>query len=207
MKCFYPFHLKIHFKQQLLADDTGAFHTLDELLLQKNINDHQREHHKDDTCIHVELQDVGVIDPVYISDGTSQSGDPLGKQHRIADVEELRIEGIVVLPNQREDRYRDGRRGSIPEHDPEVGMPYAAAVHISRLLDLLRQAPEELVENVDIQSRPEAAGEEGHDVHGPHRTQQVRAVAHDETKDTEDIEVRKGHVQRKHDGMGRDNDH
>jgi len=60
-----------------LSDDARSLHAFDELLLQDHIDNHQRQHDEDDTRIHVKLEDVGVVDPVYISDRAGQRCDAL----------------------------------------------------------------------------------------------------------------------------------
>ena len=65
----------------------------------------------------------------------------------------------------------------------------------------------ELVEYVNIQSRAHAAAQQRHDIHGDGSAHQVKGTTRDQGDETQRIKLSESHVQRKHDGVGGNDNH
>ena len=177
----------------MLAYDTRPLNALNEAALEQQIQNQQRQNCQHNAGVNIQPLDADVHDFEVRGDVVLQCGQALRQQHVRWNAEQLAVEGVRVLPDQREYRHRDDGRHGVDKHDAEVGVPCSRAVNKRRFLDFLGQTAEELVENVDEQTRAKPCAEERQDIHRGCLAHQAHAAER--------------HILRQHDGMIRDDNH
>ena len=138
----------------LLANETGTFNTLYQVLLAEEIhyyersNDHDRRSISDSIVIYA-LSCVGSLEMLgniyYV------------RHHKRSDVgvtgeEEVGVEVVGPLPREGEDEYSNHHRHRKRKNDLKEGSKCARTVNVCRLLKLVGNALEELTHHVDVKS-------------------------------------------------------
>jgi len=137
-----------------LADDTGAFDTLNKVLLAEEVDYYKREHYEDRlSAVYRRCEQC----LTRIALDVQYSGDTLDLIEKedvlvIDYTEQTDVEIIRPLPCKREQEYRYQHRDRDRENDLEERLERTIAVDVRRLLKLIRHAREELSEHEYEQS-------------------------------------------------------
>ena len=156
----------------VLAGDTGALDTLDDVSLHEGVENQQGEQNQNTTSIadsgnvHVFARILGIQGLGHLDDIGHQGGSADGVEH-------FGVEVIRPLPGECEHEDRDQHGHRQGKNDLEEGSEHAGAVQICGLFQFIRNALEELTEHEDVQSVLECQAGGGHDDQRPHGVQQT----------------------------------